>query len=217
MGTPWQRDAITGVVLAGGRAERMGGRDKGLLLFRGRPLVTYSLEALKAVAGRILINANRHRAAYAALGYPVVADRDQGFAGPLAGLLSAMRAAQSPYVLAVPCDAPLLEGRWLERLPAALAAAHAELCAAHDGHRLHPVVLLAERRLADDLEAYLDDGGRKVERWLARHKLALADFRDHPEVLANINTPEQLAQLERAQSGEAGASGPEGSTSERGP
>lgn len=192
-----ERAKITGVVLAGGRARRMGGVDKGLVLFRGKPLVAYALEALEAVAGRVVINANRHREDYAALGYPVVADATDHFDGPLAGLLSAMRAADTPYVLTVPCDAPLVTGQLLERLVTARAEDQAELCAAHDGERLHPVFLLAERRLVDDLDIYLAQGQRKVETWLNRHRLAVADYQDQAARFANLNTPEELAELEQ--------------------
>lgn len=191
------RANITGVVLAGGRARRMGGGDKGLLPFRGRPLAAHALEALEAVAGRIIINANRHREVYAAFGYPVVADQTDSFDGPLAGLLAAMRAADTPYVLTVPCDSPLVTGHHLARLAESLTASQAPLCVAHDGQWLHPVFLLAERRLADDLAAYLAEGGRKMETWLHRHPLALADFSDCPELFANVNTPEELAALEK--------------------
>jgi molybdopterin-guanine dinucleotide biosynthesis protein A len=193
-----ERTKITGVVLAGGRARRMGGRDKGLLMFKGRPLVAYALDALKQVAGPVLINANRNQQAYAAFGYPVIADRTGAFDGPLAGLLSAMRCAETPYVMTVPCDSPLIEGVLLERLFLTLRARQAEICAAHDGERLHPVFLLAECRLAASLESYLASGRRKIDLWLNQHKLALADYSDHPELFANVNTPEELAALEVA-------------------
>lgn len=192
-----ERAKITGVVLAGGRARRMGGVDKGLVLFRGKPLVAYALEALAAVAERVVINANRHHEDYAQFGYPVVADATGDFEGPLAGLLSAMRAAETPYVLTVPCDAPLVTGPLLERLITARAETQAELCAAHDGERLHPVFLLAERHLADDLDAYLVQGQRKVETWLNRHRLAVADYQDQAALFANLNTLEELAELEQ--------------------
>lgn len=191
-----ERAKITGVVLAGGRGRRMGGEDKGLIRFRGRPLVSYALEALNSVAAHILINANRNREAYARFGYPVVSDRTESFDGPLAGLLSAMRAAETPYVLTVPCDSPLVTGRLLERLCRTMQETGAELCAAHDGKRLHPVFLLAERSLADSLDRYLASGQRKIDLWFEQHRLALADFSDHPELFANINTPEDLAALE---------------------
>jgi len=193
-----ERAKITGVVLAGGRATRMGGSDKGLLAFKGRPLVTYALDALTQVVGPILINANRNQEAYAAFGYPVIADQTSAFDGPLAGLLSAMRCARTPYVMTVPCDSPLIEGVLLERLYQTLRAENAEICAAHDGERLHPVFLVAECRLASSLEAYLASGQRKIDRWLNQHRLALADYSDHPELFANVNTPEELAALEEA-------------------
>lgn len=189
---------ITGVVLAGGQARRMGGRDKGLLPFHGRPLVTYGLEALETLADTVLINANRHPEAYRALGYPVIQDESTTFDGPLAGLLSAMRAATTPYVLTVPCDAPLMTGHELARLRVPFGGPHPPaLCAAHDGERLHPVFLLAESGLADDLAAYLARGERRVEAWLRRHRLALADYSDRPELFANLNTEEELAALAR--------------------
>lgn len=189
---------ITGVVLAGGRGSRMGGADKGLLPFHGKPMAAYALAALQTVAETVLINANRNQEAYRRLGPAVIGDATDRFDGPLAGLLSAMRAAQTPYVLTIPCDSPLVTGPLLARLCTQLQDGGAELCAAHDGHRLHPVFLLAERRLAPDLEQYLGTGRRKMQDWLARHRLALADYRDHPELFANVNTPEDLAALEAA-------------------
>lgn len=187
---------ITGVVLAGGRARRMGGEDKGLLKFRGQPLAAWAVAALEQVTDVILINANRNQSAYAALGYPVIADANSAYQGPLAGLLSAMKAANTPYVLTVPCDCPLIDGGLLHRLFSTLQAQGVEICAAHDGERLHPIFLIAETALAPSLEAYLAAGERKVELWLARHRLALADFSDHPEQFVNLNTQEELAALE---------------------
>jgi molybdopterin-guanine dinucleotide biosynthesis protein A len=188
---------ITGVVLAGGQARRMGGEDKGLLRYRGRPLAAYALDALRQVAGTLLVNANRNAQEYARFGYPVIADANSGFDGPLAGLLSAMRASTTEYVMTVPCDAPLIDGALLARLRTRLAEEGAEVCAAHDGVRIHPVFLLAQRRLAADLADYLASGQRKVETWLRSRRLALADYSDHPELFANVNTAEELAALER--------------------
>lgn len=185
--------SITGVVLAGGRARRMDGRDKGLLPFQGQPLVSFALNALKTQADTVLINANRNLDEYRALGYPVIQDETASFDGPLAGILSAMRAATTPYVLTLPCDAPRVTGECLTRLIEPFGAPQSPaLCAAHDGERLHPVFLLAETGLADDLAAYLAGGERRVEVWLRRHRLVLADYRDRPELFANLNTPDDL-------------------------
>ena len=187
-----ERANITGVVLAGGRARRMGGEDKGLVVYHGRPLVAYALDALRMVTGTILINANRNLEKYAHFGYSVIEDLTESFDGPLAGLLSAMRSAQTEYVLTAPCDCPHVDGALLGRLYDSMLAEEAELCAAFDGERLHPVFLIAQCRLADDLAAYLASGQRKMETWLKSHQLALADYSDHPEMFVNINTREQL-------------------------
>lgn len=192
---PPRREDITGVVLAGGRGSRMGGRDKGLVAFNGRPLAAWVIDALGPQVGRILVNANRNRDAYAALGYPVVPDRLGGFQGPLAGLAGALAAAPTPWVLTVPCDGPLLPPDLAERLIAALVREGAEVAAARDGSGLQPVYALVPLSLAADLEAFLAAGGRKAGLWLARHRLATVDFSDRPGCFANLNTEADAAGL----------------------
>jgi molybdopterin-guanine dinucleotide biosynthesis protein A len=176
----------------------MGGSDKGLLTWRGRPLITFALEALGGVAATLIINANRNLERYREFGYPVIPDRTDDFDGPLAGLLSAMHAAKTPYVLIIPCDVPMLSAGLLSRLVGRLCSANASIAVAHDGERLQPLIMLASTRLAEDLETYLAGGGRKVETWVRRHVWVSTDFSDRPEVLANINTPEDLAGLKEA-------------------
>jgi molybdopterin-guanine dinucleotide biosynthesis protein A len=190
-----ERANITGVVLAGGKARRMGGEDKGLISYQGRPLVAPALEALRLAAGTVLINANRNGQEYARFGHPVICDLTGTFDGPLAGLLSALRSARTDYVLTVPCDCPFVDGALLGRLYSRLMATGSEVCVAHDGERIQPMFLLAQRRLAGDLAAYLESGQRKVENWLRSHPLALADYSDHPELFVNINTREELSAL----------------------
>lgn len=191
-----QRAKITGVVLAGGRARRMGGGDKGLMSFRGRPLIGYALDALSAVTDRIVINANRNLETYRKLGYRVVPDPTDSYDGPLAGILSAMGIADTPYLLTLPCDSPLVGGAQLMRLYRTLIAQDAEICAAHDGERLQPVFLALRSDLKTSLESYLTGGQRKIDAWLNRHRLALADFSDQPGIFRNVNTPHELAELE---------------------
>lgn len=195
MPLPIPRAAITGVVLTGGRGQRMGGADKGLLPFRGQPLVGHLLAALREVTACQLISANRNLADYETLGCPVIRDAGPAFAGPLAGILATLRSAWTPYVLTVPCDTPLLTGALLKRLLRAASTSGAAIVVAGDGARLHPVIMLAETRLADDLAACLAAGERKVESWMRRHSWATADFSDRPGALANLNTPEDLARL----------------------
>ncbi|MGA7982585.1 MAG: molybdenum cofactor guanylyltransferase MobA, partial [Chromatiaceae bacterium] len=109
------RETVTGVILAGGMARRMGGQDKGLVHFSGRPLIEWVIEALRPQVRALLINANRHREIYAAYGCPVVADDIDGFQGPLAGFASAMAAAATPWIVTAPCDGPFLARDLVER------------------------------------------------------------------------------------------------------
>lgn len=119
------RDRITGLILAGGRARRMGGQDKGLIPLAGRPLIAWVIEALSSQVGSILISANRNQAAYAAFGCPVIGDEAggaglAGFQGPLAGIAAALTLAETPWLLTLPCDAPLPPVDLAARLVSAL-------------------------------------------------------------------------------------------------
>jgi molybdopterin-guanine dinucleotide biosynthesis protein A len=188
--------AMTGVVLAGGRSQRMGGTDKGLLDFRGRPLARYALDAVALVAEHVMISANRNLSLYAEFGYPVVPDDQDGFLGPLAGLLGIMKRAPTARVLTVPCDCPLMTGTMLQRLPETFWERKVDAVVAHDGSRLQPTFLIVNCSLMADLEGFLRAGERKLSLWLARHRFAVADYSDRPDLFLNVNSPEDLIQLE---------------------
>jgi molybdenum cofactor guanylyltransferase len=171
----------------------MGGLDKGLIEFGGRPLIEWVITALRPQVGALLISANRNQERYARYGIPLVRDLQQGFQGPLAGIAAALRAAGTDWILTLPCDGPCPAPDLAMRLAAALGAADAELAVASDGVRMQPIHALLPVRLAASLEDYLGEGGRKVEHWYARHHLALADLRDRPESFINLNTLDELA------------------------
>lgn len=178
------------MILAGGRGSRMGGVDKGWVVYRGRPLVVWVREAVLPQVDTLVISANRSLDAYAALGHRVLPDSLPGYPGPLAGMLTAMRAVAEPWLLVVPCDVPHLPADLASRLHAAATAAGAPLAVAADGARTHPTCCLVRTTLADDLQAFLATGERAVWRWQARHAPAVADF---PEGgFANVNTPDAV-------------------------
>lgn len=187
----YPRSDITGVVLAGGRGQRMGGIDKGLIPLAGKPMVAHVLAALRPQVATIVLNANRNLDEYAAFGCRVVADAIGDYYGPLAGVASAMQVAATTYVLTVPCDSPLLAHDLVARLYRALSDENAEISVAHDGERMHPVFALLQRELLPSLRAYLQSGERKIDRWFARHRLVVAHFPDEPETFVNINSPQE--------------------------
>lgn len=189
---------LTAAVLAGGRATRMGGADKGLMQFRGRPLAARIGAALAAQAAvaEVLINANRNLDAYRQLGFPVIEDRLPGHQGPLAGMHAALLAAAQPWLLTVPCDGPFVAANYASKMRAAAVDAGAKLAVAHDGARAQPVYALIHRDLAADLEQFLRSYERKIDLWHARHDGITVDFSATPAMFTNINTAAQLTELE---------------------
>lgn len=187
--------SVTGVVLAGGLGRRMGGVDKGLVDFLGKPLIVHVIERLRPQVDEILINANRELDRYAALGYPVIEDDIAGFAGPLAGLHKGMSVAKHPLVLTVPCDSPLLPLDLAERLMQGLIKNNADLAVAKTGAQAHPVFCLCKKTLLKNLEVYLQSGGRKIDAWYSALKVVEVPFDDDALAFANVNTVEELLAL----------------------
>ncbi len=187
---------VTGVILAGGLARRMNNQDKGLINYKGRPMVSYAIAALIAVADQSLINANRNKEQYEAFGLPVIADQTDSFDGPLAGILTAMIHANTDVLLVMPCDSPLIKAEHLQKLLATRAENDADVAVAFDGERLHPVFLAIKTSLKNSLQNYLASGQRKLDRWLEQQKMVKADFSNEPEIFININTLTELSELE---------------------
>ena len=189
---------ITALILAGGRGSRMGEVDKGLQLFRGKPMVAHVLERLGPQADEIIINANRNLEQYEKFGLRVVADAIDGFAGPLAGLHVGMSHAMHPLVATAPCDSPFLPLDLIARLQAALENEAADLAVAKTFDQAHPVFCLTKRELAPHLRAFLESGQRKIDKWYTSLKVVEVNFDDEEAAFANINTLEELNTLEKS-------------------
>jgi molybdopterin-guanine dinucleotide biosynthesis protein A len=205
---------VCAVILAGGRATRMGGLDKGLQVFRGQPLAAIARDRLRqqlgGAPGLIVINANRNHTHYAALGVPVWSDTVPDYAGPLAGFLAALRqcAGRYDYLLSVPCDSPLFPLDLLSRLAAAMVNGQFEIAMVMapevqgDGNTLlrpQPVFCLLRTDLADSLQRFISGGGRKIGAWTASHKQTKLGFDaagDDVRAFANANTLDELHALE---------------------
>ena len=193
-------EQITGLILAGGRGSRMGGVDKGLQNHHGIPLALHALLRLQPQVGELMINANRNLGAYEALGAPVWPDVLPDYPGPLAGLLAGLERCETPYLVSVPCDTPNFPTDLVARLAQALQAEGADIAMAatlEDGQlRTQPVFCLLRTELMEDLVAYLQAGERKIDRWTARHRVAVVEFED-AAAFFNANTVAELQQLQR--------------------
>jgi molybdenum cofactor guanylyltransferase len=187
-------ESITGVVLAGGMGRRMASRDKGLVAFRGKPMVAHVIERFAPQVSALIINANRSVDTYASLGYLIVSDEVSGFAGPLAGLHAAMRVCETPWLITVPCDSPFLPLDLTARLFEAARRENAEIAVAISEDFAQPVFALYNVSLRSSLETFLNAGERKIDLWTARHRVANVVFTD-AHAFANINTLEELEKL----------------------
>ena len=190
------REAVTGVILAGGQGQRMGGVDKGLLRFHGLPLIAWSIAKLKPQVDHLLISANRHIAEYASLGYPVVTDHFPGFAGPLAGIHAALQMVRTPWLITVPCDNPHLPDNLVEALFSAQRQAFAqstaesqppEVIIARTPERIEPLYCLIRTTVLPHLTSFLEQKKLKVHTWQTTLPHAWADFNRH--AFTNLNTP----------------------------
>ena len=180
---------VTGIVLAGGKGTRMGSVDKGLQPLRGKPMVEWVLERLRSQVAEVVINANQNVQVYEKYGHRVVSDEIGGFAGPLAGLHAGLKAASHPLVVTVPCDSPFLPHDLVSRLHHNLSG---DLAVAKTGDQAHPVFALMKRDVRESLEAFLAQGGRKIDAWYAALKVVEVSFDDEAAAFRNINTLEEL-------------------------
>jgi len=194
---------ITGVILAGGRGARMGGVDKGLVKLDGKPLVEHVLQRLQPQVPHIIISANRNYDEYARYGFAVVSDEvisnDVDYAGPLAGMLSALTHCTTGFIVTVPCDVPRLPTDLVARLLVQLQREHSRACMAHDGTRAQPLCALLHTSLQEELRRALQAGQYKVERWLRDIGCSSADFSDCADRFINLNTAENIAEFKSSE------------------
>jgi len=195
-------EAITGLILAGGRGSRMGGVDKGLQNHQGISLAMHAVLRLGGQVGSLMINANRNLGAYESMGVPVWPDTLADYAGPLAGFLTGLEHCETPYLVTVPCDSPNFPDDLVQRLAQALIAEGAEIAMAAtyemqgDAPRLQvqPVFCLMKSELIESLVRFTQSGQRKIDKWTAMHRCVLVPF-DDGQAFANANTLEELQQL----------------------
>ena len=187
--------AITGIILAGGKGRRMDGLDKGMVEFRNMPLIEHVLHRIAPQVDALMINANRNFDFYAASGLPVVPDERLDFAGPLAGIEASLSKAPTPLALIVPCDTPFLPTDLVSRMIDVMHKEQADVVIPDDGEREQPLICLMKTSLKESISRVLDANSPKVRDWLALQNLAWVDFSDQPEAFTNINDAETLEKL----------------------
>lgn len=187
---------ISGLVLAGGMARRMGGKDKGLLEFRESTMAGHIAGQLQSqLSGSensVVINANRNVSEYKKLGYLVVQDDLEDFQGPLAGMLAGLDFVATQWMIVVPCDGPFLASHFVDKMAHAIISNNHKIAVAEFNGRLQPVYVMLNCKLAQNLRGFLETGERKIDKWYGQHNYSRVDFSESSEMFKNINTPEDL-------------------------
>lgn len=180
------------LILAGGRGQRMGGQDKGLLEWRGRPLVSYAAALARPFSDDLIISCNRNAGVYAGFADRLVQDDSADFPGPLAGIRAGLAAARHAHLLVLPCDAPLVDAELLERLLHASAAAPEVVHMLRSGAQWEPLFSVIPVAMRAPVEHAWRQGDRSPRHVFANLGLQAVDCPADDPRLANLNTPELL-------------------------
>jgi molybdopterin-guanine dinucleotide biosynthesis protein A len=192
-----------GLILAGGQARRMGGVDKAFIELGGKPLLEHAIARARPQVSDLLISANGDPSRFARFGFPVLADRVQGFLGPLAGILTGlewMRANRpdARWLASFACDCPFFPTNMVERLVKMAIERRIWITMAASAGRHHPVFAVWSAEISDSAESVLVQGGyRKMDDWTAAFTHRRLIFRARPfDPFFNINTPDDVAKAE---------------------
>lgn len=190
---------VCGILLAGGQSRRMGGGDKCLRALGGKTILQHVIDRVSPQVKALAINANGDPSRFAGYGLPVVADSIEGFAGPLAGVLTGMEWAADHLpdcerIATLATDAPFVPLDLVDRLETTLERSGADIAVACSGGRAHPVFALWPVSLREDLrDAMIREEVRKVDIFTARYKLVSVYWPDEPlDPFYNVNHPEDF-------------------------
>lgn len=195
---------VAAVLLAGGLARRMGGGDKMLLDIGGEPLLKQAIDRIRPQVGPMLLNANGDPMRFKSFGLPIRADVVDGYAGPLAGILTGMEWIRETrpdihWLISLPTDTPLLPADLVARLRSAVEENGADIGCARSGGMSHPVFGLWPVHLAGALRhALVEEDIRKIGLWIRRYKVAEAEWPiEGIDPFLNLNTPDDIAHFVR--------------------
>ncbi len=185
---------LTGIILSGGKSSRMG-REKGLVNFRGKPLISYSIEVLKQLTGTIIIGANNNLEEYKKFGFDVVNDEVEGI-GPMGGLLSTLRYSTTDKNLVVSCDTPFINSGLLQYLMRYMQD-YDIVAASHGNGKTEPLCAIYSRNVIPVMEKKVNDGVFKLRsifqevRYRALRVDTSLPFYTN-RLFYNVNIPEDL-------------------------
>jgi len=191
-------EPITAIVLSGGQARRMGGQEKGILPFAGKPMISYVIDTLDGLGDKIqtiVINSNSP-SNYEQFKQKIISDNLKDDMGPLAGIEAGLVNINSGYLLVVPCDVPLVTVEPIIRLINAVSNSEANCAVVHDGERMQATFAIFHVSQLEALQSYLKRGGRRLITWYQEQQAVEVDCSDLKDIFVNINTRMDLANAE---------------------
>ncbi|HEY1557813.1 MAG TPA: molybdenum cofactor guanylyltransferase [Kofleriaceae bacterium] len=186
MGKPVQAGDVTALILAGGRATRMGGIEKHLIEIDGETILARLVRVLAPRVAEVLVAAARD-----VPGLRTVRDSIDG-AGPLAGIAAGLAVARTPWVVVVAGDMPYITGGLVDELLAARGDAIDAVGVRANGLP-EPLVCVLHERARAAVERRLAAQRYKASGLLTDEDLRVVwcDVRE-PHALRNINSPDDL-------------------------
>lgn len=179
------------LILAGGRGQRMGGRDKGLIDWHGEPLVAHVHRVVRPLSDDLVISCNRNQDAYRAYADQLVGDAEADFPGPLAGVVAGLKVARHAWVVVLACDAPLVDQTLIESL-LRLAVASDSAAMVRQGGFWQPMFNVLPKQALPVLEQAWAAGERSLQKALLRDKVQALECAEGDRRLSNFNSPELL-------------------------
>ncbi|UII73198.1 molybdenum cofactor guanylyltransferase MobA [Pseudomonas sp. HN11] len=180
------------LLLSGGRGQRMGGQDKGLLEWRGQPLIAHLQRLVRPLTDDLIISCNRNHDRYAPYADQLVSDDSPDFPGPLAGIRAGLAAAGHGHLLILPCDVPQIDARLLAELRETAGRNPRLPVMVRHGEFWEPLICIVPTGLRNAVESAWHAGERSPRKlFLQLGGLGLECPADDPR-LANLNTPALL-------------------------
>jgi len=180
---------VTGLILAGGQGRRVGGQDKGLLVYQNKPLVAHQIDWLKSQLSQIIISANRNLPVYQSYGFQTLHDQDSHYRGPLQGILQGLRQCQTEWLFVLPVDVPHLPTNLIEMLLARIKKRQLAYYLKTD-IRAHYLSMLVNRSALTQLEQRLNNNQNRVRDFLTALNAEAINLDIAEDCFANLNTSE---------------------------
>lgn len=184
--------ACSVLLLAGGRGQRMGGQDKGLVQWLGEPMIAHLQRKVRAMTDDLIISCNRNRERYAPFADQLVADDEGDFPGPLAGIRAGLKAARHSHLLVLPCDVPRIDTALLQNMRETAQLNSEKPLMLRHGEHWEPLLCVIPLSLSAAFEEAWNAGERSPGRVMRSLGATALQCPDNDPRLANLNTPELL-------------------------